>query len=96
MQLMPETARLHSVSNVYDPGENIDGGVCAISKLLLDRYQGDLSLSLAGYNAGIKAVERYAGVPPFPETREYLRRVLEYHQRYRTSETTFIREQAKR
>ncbi|MEK7210314.1 MAG: transglycosylase SLT domain-containing protein [Candidatus Binatota bacterium] len=84
MQLMPDTARLHNVSNVYDPDENIDGGVRHL-RLLLDRYQGDLRLTLAGYNAGIQAVEKYGGVPPYPETREYIRRVLDYHQRYRGS-----------
>lgn len=91
MQLMPETARLHNVSKVYDPDENIDGGVRHL-RLLLDRYQGDLRLTLAAYNAGIKAVEKYGGVPPYPETREYIRRVLNYHQRYRGNGTISIRE----
>jgi soluble lytic murein transglycosylase-like protein len=75
MQLMPDTARLYSVSNVYDPEENIDAGVRHL-KLLLNRYESDLPLTLAAYNAGIKAVERYGGIPPFAETKEYLRRVL--------------------
>ena len=95
MQLMPDTARLHNVSNVYDPDENIDGGVRHL-KLLLDRYQGDLRLTLAGYNAGIQAVEKYGGVPPYPETREYIRRVLDYHQQYRGNGTISIREEARR
>lgn len=82
MQLMPDTARLHNVGNVYDPHENVDGGVRHL-RMLLDRYAGDLKLTLAAYNAGIKAVEQYRGVPPFSETREYIRRVLDYHQRYR-------------
>lgn len=82
MQLMPETARLHNVNDVYDPQENIDGGVRHL-RLLLDRYQGDLQLSLAAYNAGMKAVERHRGVPPFTETREYVKRVLDYVNRYR-------------
>jgi len=91
MQLMPETARLHNVSNVYDPDENIDAGVRHL-RMLLDRYQGDLQLTLAAYNAGIKAVEKHGGVPPYPETREYIRRVLEYHQRYNRNGTISIRE----
>lgn len=95
MQLMPDTARLHKVSNVYDPDENIDGGVRHL-RLLLDRYQGDLRLTLAGYNAGVQAVEKYGGVPPYPETREYIRRVLDYHQRYRGSGAISIREEISR
>jgi soluble lytic murein transglycosylase-like protein len=82
MQLMPETARLHNVVDVYNPSSNIDGGVRHL-KLLLGRYQGDLELSLAAYNAGIKAVEKHGGIPPFAETREYVRRVLSYYQSYR-------------
>ena len=95
MQLMPETARLHNVNNVYEPSENIEGGVRHL-RLLLDRYQGDLRLTLAAYNAGIKAVEKYGGVPPFPETKEYVRRVLDYHRRYRGNGTISIREETKR
>jgi soluble lytic murein transglycosylase-like protein len=82
MQLMPETARLHNVVDLYNPSANIDGGVRHL-KLLLGRYQGDLELSLAAYNAGIKAVEKHGGIPPFAETREYVRRVLSYYQSYR-------------
>ncbi len=82
MQLMPETARLHNVVDVYNPSSNIEGGVRHL-KLLLGKYQGDLELSLAAYNAGIKAVEKHGGIPPFAETREYVRRVLSYYQSYR-------------
>ena len=82
MQLMPDTARLHNVSDVFDPSDNIEGGVRHL-KLLLGRYQGDLELSLAAYNAGVKAVEKYGGVPPFIETRDYIRRVLSYYETYR-------------
>lgn len=95
MQLMPDTARLHNVGNVYDADENIDGGVRHL-RLLLDRYQGDLRLTLAGYNAGIKAVEKYGGIPPYPETQEYIRRVLDYHQRFGGNGTISIREETGR
>jgi len=82
MQLMPDTARLHNVLNVFDPSDNIEGGVRHL-KLLLNKYQGDLQLSLAAYNAGMKAVEKHGGIPPFTETKEYVRRVLSYYQTYR-------------
>ena len=90
MQLMPDTARLHNVLDLFDPGANIEGGVRHL-KLLLGRYQGDLELSLAAYNAGIKAVERHGGIPPFAETREYVRRVLGHYQTYRGDTLQVIR-----
>jgi soluble lytic murein transglycosylase-like protein len=95
MQLMPDTARLHRVDNVYDPQENVDGGVRHL-KFLLNHYQGDLRLSLAAYNAGIKAVEKYKGIPPYSETRDYVRRVLDYHQRYQSNGTISVKEMASR
>ena len=89
MQLMPETARLHDVVNAYDPIDNIEGGVRHL-KLLLGRYQGNLELSLAAYNAGIKAVEKFGGIPPFAETKEYVRRVLQHYQAYRANGLQFV------
>jgi len=86
MQLMPDTARLHNVMDVFDPIDNIEGGVRHL-RLLLNRYQGDLELSLAAYNAGIKAVEKHGGIPPFSETKEYIRRVLSYYRAYRGNGT---------
>jgi soluble lytic murein transglycosylase len=82
MQLMPETARLQNISDAYDPSENVEGGARHL-RMLLDRYQGDLELSLAAYNAGSGAVEKHRGIPPFLETREYVRRVLRFYESYR-------------
>jgi hypothetical protein len=75
MQLMPETAALLGVRDSFDPGANIDGGVRHL-RGLIDRL-GDLPLVLAAYNAGERAVASYRGIPPFPETRDYVTRVLE-------------------
>jgi soluble lytic murein transglycosylase-like protein len=81
MQLMPDTARLYNIVDAFNPTENIEGGVQHL-KVLLDKYRGDLQLTLAAYNAGMQAVEKYGGIPPFAETREYVKRVLNFHQRY--------------
>jgi soluble lytic murein transglycosylase-like protein len=74
MQLIPSTARRFGVSNSFDPGANVDGGVRFL-KYLLGRYNGDRRLVLAAYNAGETAVQHYGGVPPFAETRAYVNRV---------------------
>ncbi|HEU4346084.1 MAG TPA: transglycosylase SLT domain-containing protein [Candidatus Binatia bacterium] len=84
MQLMPDTARLHNVTDTFNPSENIEGGIRHL-KLLLDRFQGNLELTLAAYNAGMKAVEKHGGIPPFAETRDYVRRVLRHYDAYRGS-----------
>lgn len=82
MQLMPETARRYSVSNAYEPGANVQAGIRHL-KSLLNRFvdgrtlPGDgLPLAIAAYNAGEAAVERFRGIPPYPETQNYVRQVL--------------------
>jgi len=81
MQLMPATARLHNVWSVFEPKDNIEGGVRHL-RLLLDQYNGNVRLALAAYNAGDGAVERHGGIPPYPETIEYLQRVLRFRELY--------------
>jgi hypothetical protein len=75
MQLIPDTARRFGVRNATDPVQNIRGGM-AYLRWLLAHFRGDVALALAGYNAGEGAVNRYRGVPPFAETRFYVRRIL--------------------
>ncbi len=80
MQLMPDTARMLGVLEPFAAEQNIDGGVRYL-RTLHDRY-GSWTHTLAAYNAGPTAVDRYRGVPPYAETREYVRRVLSYYRRY--------------
>jgi soluble lytic murein transglycosylase-like protein len=81
MQLMPATAAMHQVRDVFLPRDNIEGG-CRHLRLLLDRYGGNVPLAVAAYNAGTRRVEEAGGVPPILETREYLARVLRYRLAY--------------
>lgn len=80
MQLMPATAESLGVADPLRPVENVDGGVRYLRRMI-ERY-GDLPRALAAYNAGPEAVDRFRGVPPFPETRDYVKRVLTYYRAY--------------
>jgi soluble lytic murein transglycosylase-like protein len=74
MQLLPSTARRYSVTDIFDPAQNINAGTQYL-KELLEQYHGNLALALAAYNAGPERVVQFRGVPPYPETRAYLKRV---------------------
>ena len=84
MQLEPATASDLGVSNAYDPAQNIWGGTRYI-RSLLDRFQGNLPLAIAAYNAGPQAVEKYGGIPPYAETQSYVQNVLGSYERYKAS-----------
>lgn len=86
MQLMPATARRFGVANVFDIRQNIRGGVQYLA-WLLHRFNGNLTLAAAGYNAGEGAVDRYRGVPPYSETQRYVQRVAVLAERYRGAVT---------
>jgi soluble lytic murein transglycosylase-like protein len=82
MQLMPDTASLMQVRDIGDPRENIFGGV-RLLRILANEFNGDLELTVAAYNAGDGAVIRFAGIPPFAQTRDYVIHVTRYYRRYR-------------
>jgi hypothetical protein len=94
MQLIPSTARRFGVSNIFDRRQNVNAGAVYL-KLLLDMFDGDLDLALAGYNAGENAVIRYGyAVPPYRETREYVRRITtRYRSRYHQVTTAEVKQE---
>jgi soluble lytic murein transglycosylase-like protein len=78
MQLMPGTASMLGVRNSFDPRQNIDGGVRHL-RGLIDRFPNRLALAIAAYNAGERAVVQYGGIPPFPETQDYVTKVMHFY-----------------
>lgn len=78
MQLMPKTAYSMGVDDIKDPYLNVDAG-CRFLRRLIDRYEGDIELSLAAYNAGPTAVAKYKGIPPYKETINYVQKVIWYY-----------------
>ncbi len=84
MQIMPENLELLQISDPFDPWENIMGGARYL-KSMLERFDGQLPLALAAYNAGPSAVERYNDIPPYEETRRYVQKVLSFFHAYRKS-----------
>lgn len=89
MQVLPATGSSLGARNLSDPHVNLDAGSRYLRRLLRD-YDGNLELALAAYNAGPAAVQRYGGVPPFRETREYVRRVLRLYQKHQRSIDPFV------
>ncbi len=83
MQLMPATAERMHVSNIFDPKENIEGGIRHL-KYLVSLFDNDLALSLAAYNAGEKMVAQFKGIPPYPETIEYVKKVIALYHSYKS------------
>jgi soluble lytic murein transglycosylase-like protein len=81
MQLMPDTQAEVQVFDPFDPAQNIRGGTLYLAQLL-DEFEGDVELAAAAYNAGSSAVNKYRGIPPYDETKEYVRRVRILHRRY--------------
>lgn len=82
MQLMPKTQRKFGVTDPYDVKQNLSGGARLLKSLLV-RYRNNIRFAVAAYSAGVGAVERYHGIPPYSETRNYVRRVVQLYSRYR-------------
>lgn len=91
MQLMPATARQYGVNNVFDPSQNIEGGVRYL-KDLVKLYDGQTPLVLAAYNAGQEAVKKYKGIPPYAETKAYIAGIMKTYKKpsVRTASPTYM------
>ncbi|MDH5443954.1 MAG: lytic transglycosylase domain-containing protein [Gammaproteobacteria bacterium] len=83
MQLMPQTAALYGINDLYNPKQNIEAGVRHL-RYLLGKYRNNMKHAIAAYNAGEKAVKKYAGIPPYPETQKYVTKVMRFHGFYST------------
>jgi len=94
MQLMPFTALRMQIRDSFDPRLNIFGGTRYL-RILANHFNGNLELTVAGYNAGEGAVQRYGGIPPYEETQHYVLKVLEYYHRYRTIDDTVVASMAR-
>ena len=90
MQLMPSTASRMLVDDIFDPRQNIFGGVRYL-RVLANLFNGDLFLTLAAYNAGEGAVVKFGGIPPYPETQGYVARVVTYYRQYQGAGTAALR-----
>ena len=88
MQLMPDTARLLGVEDIYEPSQNINAGTKYLSTMLY-QFNGDLEKALAAYNAGPAVVRKYKTVPPYKETKSYIKTVYRNYQRYRNSDRIY-------
>jgi soluble lytic murein transglycosylase-like protein len=86
MQLMPSTAEALGVEDVFNPEQNISGGVRYFKKLV-NRFDGDIKLALAAYNAGSKKVRYYQGIPPYKSTHHYIEKVFKYYKQYKNQMT---------
>ena len=90
MQLMPSTAEALGVEDSFNPEHNITGGV-KYFKRLLNKYNGDIKIALAAYNAGSSIVSKYNGIPPYKATRTYIAKVIEYYQHYKGGESESVK-----
>ena len=91
MQLMPGTAEALGVEDIFNPEHNINAGVLYF-KRLVDLFEGDIKLALAAYNAGIRKVKLYRGIPPFKATRYYIKKVFKYYDHYRQQMTSDLKQ----